>query len=147
CIPPPPPSEAFENADAVLMGRVTSFQREGKFSRVAKLTLLKLWKGERAIADEIFTGLNSASCGFDFVVGKTYVIYASKDEEGKLHTNICTRTRHIDQAGEDLNFLDQIDPIFNGGDSGCCGSVSGGDVIMAGGVLLFLLRRQRPRVR
>ena len=91
---------------------------------------------------KIFTGANSAGCGFDFVVGKTYVIYAYMNEIGELWTNICTRTVSLEQAGEDLIFLEQKDPFFTQEDSGCCGSVSGGDALLAGGVLLFLFLRR-----
>jgi len=143
CVPPPPPSEEFENSDAVFVATVTSFKRAEEYSRVAKFRLLKLWKGKKV--GEIFTSLNSALCGFDFVVGKTYVIYAFVNENGELHTNICTRTASLEQAGEDLTFLEQKDPFFTQEDSGCCGSVSGGDALLAGGVLLFLLRRKSKK--
>ena len=142
CVPPPPPSEAFENSETVFMAMVTSFKRAGEYRRVAKLTLLTLWKGEKALTGEIFTGLNCADCGFDFVVGKTYVIYAYRGDDGALRTNICTRTASLDEAGEDLTFLDQKDPFFIPEDSGCCGDVSGGDALLAGGVLLFLVLRR-----
>jgi len=140
CIPPPPPSEEFENSDAVFMATVTSFKRADENRRVAKFTLLKLWKGGKV--GEIFTGLNCASCGFDFVVGKTYVIYADMSTNGELRTNICTRTASLERAGEDLAFLEHKDAFFSQEDSGCCGSVSGGDALMAGGVLLFLFLRR-----
>ena len=132
CIPPPPPSEEFENSDAVFLALVTSFEQVGQY-RVAKIRLLKRWKGDKV--GEIFTSLNSGLCGFDFVVGKTYVIYAFMNEDGELYTNICTRTASLEQAGDDLTFLEQKD-------SGCCGSLSGGDALLAGGVLLFLFLRR-----
>jgi len=139
CVPPPPPAEEFENSDGVFVATVTSFKRAKEYSRVAKLRLLQLWKGKKV--DEIFTSLNSGLCGFDFVVGETYLIYAFMIEDGELHTNICTRTASLEQAGEDLAFLEQKDPFFTREDSGCCGSVSGGDALLAGGLLLFLFLR------
>ena len=140
CVSSPPPSEEFENSDGVFVATVTSFKRAKEYSRVAKLRLIKLWKGKKV--DEIFTSLNSGLCGFDFVVGETYLIYAFMIEDGELHTNICTRTASLEQAGEDLAFLEQKDPFFTREDSGCCGSVSGSDAILAGGVFLFLFLRR-----
>ena len=140
CVPPPPPAEEFERSDAVFMATVTSFKRAGEYRRVAKFRLLKLWKGKKV--GEIFTSSNSGLCGFDFVVGETYVIYAFLDTNGELITNICTRTTSLEQAVEDLIFLAQKYPFFTQEDSGCCGSVSGGDALLAGGVLLFLSLRR-----
>ena len=146
CVPPSPPRQEFEDSDAVLMGTVTSFELVGEYRRLAEITLLKLWKGEKERADEILTGLNSAMCGFHFVVGETYVIYAFADDDGKLLTSICTRTTRLDNAAEDLTFLDEIDPIFSAEDSRCCGGpVSGGDALIVAGVLLFLLIGQRQK--
>ncbi len=150
CVPPPPPAEEFQDSDAVFIGTVTSFKvvdsdPHSAANRKAKIRLLKLWKGDRALVSEVFTGLNSAGCGFDFEVGETYLIYAFMNASGELRTNICTRTASLEQAGEDLIFLEQKDPFFTQEDSGCCGSVSGGDALLAGGVLLFLLRRKSKK--
>lgn len=49
------PSAEFENSDAIFMATVASIRRVGEYHRVAKLTLLKLWKGEKALAGEIFS--------------------------------------------------------------------------------------------
>ena len=141
CIAPPPPSDAFENSDAVFLADVTSFERAGEHRRVAKFRLLKRWKGDKV--GEIFTSPNSGLCGFNFITGKTYVIYGFKNQNGELLTNICTRTVSVEQAGEDLTFLEEKDPFFTRDDSGCCGSVSGGDALLAGSVILFLFVRRR----
>jgi hypothetical protein len=46
-------------------------------------------------------------CGFDFQAGETYVVYGNYDEgsSNSLSTDICTRTRRLSEAGEDLAFL------------------------------------------
>jgi hypothetical protein len=45
-------------------------------------------------------------CGFDFQKGETYLIYADFDEETAImETGICTRTRRVSDAGEDLAYL------------------------------------------
>lgn len=109
CLPPPPPAKAFAEADAVLMGKVVSFELLPSMDRrMAGIAVLKIWKGEKNDADSIFTGPHSAACGYDFEVGQTYVIYAFKDEGGKLYTHLCTRTAPVEQATEDLKFLESL---------------------------------------
>jgi hypothetical protein len=46
-------------------------------------------------------------CGVDFQAGETYVVYGNYDEgsANSLSTDICTRTRRVSDAGEDLSFL------------------------------------------
>jgi len=106
CIPPLPPAKAFAEADAVFMGKVVSFDNAGdNIQRLAKISVTKIWKGERSAVNEILTANNSAACGYEFVVGESYVIYAYKASDRNLHTNICTRTRPARLAAEDLKYL------------------------------------------
>lgn len=107
CLPPPPPAKAFAEADAVFLGKVISFELTGDaFSmRLAKFTVTKIWKGERSAVREILTANNSAACGYEFLVGEEYVIYAYADEQQKLHTNLCMRTRATRFASDDLKYL------------------------------------------
>jgi hypothetical protein len=46
-------------------------------------------------------------CGYDFQAGETYLVYANNDEGpvNSLSTDICTRTRRLSEAGEDLAYL------------------------------------------
>jgi hypothetical protein len=46
-------------------------------------------------------------CGYDFQSGETYLVYANNDEgsANSLSTDICTRTRRLSEAGEDLTYL------------------------------------------
>jgi hypothetical protein len=46
-------------------------------------------------------------CGYDFQAGETYLVYANNDEgsANSLSTDICTRTRRLSDAGEDLTYL------------------------------------------
>ncbi|MGH7599345.1 MAG: T9SS type A sorting domain-containing protein [bacterium] len=108
CLPPPPPAQALAEADAVFMGKVESFELvENGNRRLAKISLIKIWKGDRSPAGEILTAANSAACGYDFQVGETYVIYAYKSPDG-LHTNLCTRTAPLPSAAEDLKYLEAL---------------------------------------
>jgi hypothetical protein len=59
--------------------------------------------GQKAI--EIMTGLGGGDCGYGFQIGLEYFVYAYKNAEGRLETGICTRTRPVTQAAEDLEYL------------------------------------------
>jgi hypothetical protein len=109
CLPPPPPSQAFAEARAVFIGKVISFEfLPGMHQRLAKIQVLKIWKGTASEADSLLTAANSAACGYDFQVGETYIIYAHQYNVGILATNICTRTKPAQHAAEDLKFLESL---------------------------------------
>jgi len=45
-------------------------------------------------------------CGIEFQAGETYLVYADNDENsGLLSTTVCTRTRRLTDAGDDLPYL------------------------------------------
>lgn len=100
--------EAFENADLIIHGKVLSQQlisfaktiKDDKVNEVkeglkgdqqklrffemgyiyeVKLEVIEKYKGESHLdTATIYTTMNSASCGYKFDNGKTYIIYGSK---------------------------------------------------------------------
>jgi hypothetical protein len=60
--------------------------------------------GENEI--EIATGMGGGDCGYPFQPGEDYVVYAYKNAEGRLETNICSRTRPLAQAADDLRYFE-----------------------------------------
>lgn len=54
---------------------------------------------------EIATGMGGGDCGYPFEAGVEYVVYAYKAAEGELGTSICSRTRKLEQAAEDLEYF------------------------------------------
>jgi hypothetical protein len=66
--------------------------------------LTKTWKGANQANLEVITPASSASCGFEFVQGQEYLVYA-QEAEGQLQTNLCSRTTQLAQAGADLTAL------------------------------------------
>jgi hypothetical protein len=57
---------------------------------------------------QIVTGLGGGDCGYDFQRGVDYIVYAFKNAEGQLETGICSRTRLLRDAEEDLAYLRAI---------------------------------------
>jgi len=56
----------------------------------------------------IETGLGGGDCGYDFRRGLDYIVYASKKPDGGWTTGICTPTRLVENAAEDLKYFHQL---------------------------------------
>jgi hypothetical protein len=56
----------------------------------------------------IETGLGGGDCGYDFRRGMDYIVYASKKPGGALSASICTPTRPVENAGDDLKYFHQL---------------------------------------
>jgi len=66
----------------------------------------KQWKGVTTDTVPVVTAADSAACGYPFVTGKTYLVYARKlDGEPELQTNLCSRTKPLASAQDDLAAL------------------------------------------
>jgi hypothetical protein len=96
CVPTNPTSnEDFQKADAVFTGQVLDVKRKENSGMVeVKIAVQKYWKGNVSKQTKIMTAKDSAMCGFNFEVGKSYLVYANKSN-GKLLTTNCTRTSLI----------------------------------------------------
>lgn len=107
CVAPPAPQEALEQADAVFSGRVVDIQAPKKLITSSadplKVTfeVSKVWKGPKSKKLVVVTARDSASCGYSFKSGRSYIVYAHQ-REGELTTSICTRTKLLSSAEEDL---------------------------------------------
>src|SRR5690606_30929204 len=53
----------------------------------------------------LVTSSSSAACGRRFVVGRRYLVYAYRGDEGDLGDTMCSRTRLVATADEDLAAL------------------------------------------
>jgi Carboxypeptidase regulatory-like domain len=54
---------------------------------------------------EILTGVGGGDCGYPFQTGADYVVYAYKNSDGHLETGICSRTRPLAQAADDVAYF------------------------------------------
>lgn len=126
CIPPGSPVASMEQADAVFAAKVVSVAPEETAAslpstvhvnrmqrRKVVFELDRVWKGCEAAAEaeeaphhiELTTGAGGGDCGFDFMVGESYMVYAFATADGSLVTSICSRTRHLRDAAEDVASL------------------------------------------
>lgn len=100
------PAEAAAEARSIFEGRVLSVEREDGELRVL-FKVVQAWRGVRATRAVVLTQNNSARCGYGFAVGETYLVYTeppSRDGEPET-TGLCSRTRRIAEAEEDLAHL------------------------------------------
>ncbi|HZX00668.1 MAG TPA: MYXO-CTERM sorting domain-containing protein [Bacilli bacterium] len=103
CVPPPPVATAVEGATAVFAGKIVSVSREADQMKpiVAKFSVSKSWKGSVGQEVEVRTNSSSAACGLSFEEGAEWLVYADTKEE-KLTASICSRSKTLDGAKEDL---------------------------------------------
>ena len=110
CVPSAGPGEALEQAAAVFSGTVVQIKRhkpaDDIFSAVEVVFRVgQMWKGVGNRTISVFTGSHSAACGYGFSKGRTYLVYAAGNSRGRLSTSICSRTKRLKDAREDLNQL------------------------------------------
>lgn len=111
-----PPCKAFGEASAVFIGTVKGV-REGARKqkpdgevdftpRLFTFSVEEAFSGITAAEAEIATGLGDDDCGYPFVKGASYLVYAYRDErDDRLYTSACTRTNRVASATADLQYL------------------------------------------
>jgi hypothetical protein len=122
-MPSGPPCQALFQSDVVFVGTVKSIatdEEAGSDQRLfgRRLVTLSLDRGIRGIKGStvtVRTGQGGGDCGFDFKEGQTYLVYASRHPDGWLSAGICSRTRPLSQAAEDLAFIDAMPASGSGG--------------------------------
>ena len=112
-----PPCQAYWPASAVFTGQVievTTFTSDqenfrGHPQKLIRFAVSQTFRGVSGITVEAITGNSGAECGFPFEVGRSYLVYAfSNPKSNKLHASICSRTRLLSDASEDLEYLQNL---------------------------------------
>jgi len=104
------PGIAVERAEAVFEARVEHLRVEpGRGESLGtiryELEVLRVWKGELGAAVQLATRVSDSGCERNLAVGKVYVLYAGRGDDGELTDNRCSRTRLASTADEDLAVL------------------------------------------
>lgn len=116
--------EAREQAAAVFQGRVIATEQQigtdgYRYQRVT-LQVNTAWKGSVARETVVYTGSGGGDCGYSFQQGVEYLVYASSVRAGTspqvfptnaFVTNICSRTRPLSEASDDLVALGPGMPV------------------------------------
>lgn len=99
----------LKQAKAVFSGKVIESKhnkRGGYYSVLFEVS--KSWKGVKTNQIIIKTGQGGGDCGFSFVKGQNYLVYAHESEmygKKSLTAIICSRTNELSSAQEDLKLL------------------------------------------
>lgn len=122
CAGPQPPCEAYWNASAVFVGTVTLSTttkiKESGFEstrRLVRFHVERQLRGVDASDVEVLTGLGGSDCGYGFLLGGQYLVYAFRNNEEMLSTSICSRTRLLSEATADLEYTRGLSKAAPGG--------------------------------
>jgi len=111
CLSNGPPCQWYFQVDAVFAGAVTVISEiDGPPDlpyplRLVRFAVERGFRGVDAATAEAVTGMGGGDCGYPFKTGERYLVYAYRNQEGRLVTGICSRTRPLAEADEDLAFI------------------------------------------
>jgi hypothetical protein len=72
-----------------------------------KFEVLKQWKGAPSKSIELITRLTGEACGFPFEEKNEYLVYVVAEPKD-LQTGICTGTKNVSEAVQEMKELDEI---------------------------------------
>ena len=151
CIPPGTPAEEFASSDVVLAAEVGSMRHvDGSHGPdlEVRLHVVRAFKGlgDRVTSLTVRTASDGAACGYPFERGHAYMVYAH-EFDGRIWVSLCSRTRPLGAASDDLRQLDAEDLIgYEPSDDGGCGGTTNLGMIQAASFTLIgigVLRRRR----
>ena len=115
CSAPVTTAEALNRSTAVFRGRVVKISiptfdwigltRTG--AHRVTFQILRQWKGPSAETAVVVTRLTAEGCGFPFEEQKEYLVYVA-DELKHTQSGICTGTKSIADAEEEMEELDEL---------------------------------------
>jgi len=123
CASSGPPCQAAFQVDAIFAGRVQSISPlpdddlpplrpgEARIPRTVRVDFVAVqgFRGLEAATVSVLTAGSGPACGYTFKKGERYLVYAKRQPDGKeLVTGICSRTRLLAEADEDLRFLQSL---------------------------------------
>jgi hypothetical protein len=112
------PCQEAWRTDAVFAGRVVGLtevveQRDrgdglmyDMWNFRVRMRVTEAFRGDMKDAVDVFTPASEAACGYGFSVNRSYLVYAYWHKANKRwEASICSRTRPLEQASEDLAYL------------------------------------------
>jgi hypothetical protein len=95
----------------VFSGKCIEVKQANQFTKQCTFEVARVWKGDIGKKVTITTASNGAACGYGFdTKGEaTYMVYCFGKADA-LQTNLCTRTRTLSGAQEDLKELGEGAP-------------------------------------
>jgi hypothetical protein len=98
CAGPGSACAAVGRADTVFVGRVVS-------SSVGQVDLAVV-EPLRGVQDwQVRINNGPGNCAYGFTTGESYLVYTYRTPDGQMWTSMCSRTRPVADAAEDLAYL------------------------------------------
>jgi hypothetical protein len=116
-----PPCQAFWNADAVFTGVVTSvdYPSDRRPAQTHTETTFAVERGLRGADGSVVIRGDARNtintCRFDFKAGERYIVFARREADGALTTNMCSGTKPLAEAAQDLKFATHLPKAGSGG--------------------------------
>ena len=110
CVESGPPGQELATSTAVFAGRVIDIEAPiglviyGAQAVKVTIQVSEVWKGPVQHILVVTTERSGASCGYEFASGQEYLVYA-RGVASNLETGLCSRTRPLAAAAEDLTAL------------------------------------------
>lgn len=106
--------EERERNDAVFEGTAIAvkqpfspFSRSSASKVKTTFEVNEVWKGKVARTIEVTSAQSGASCGFEFLEGQRYLVYARTTGDS-LDVSLCSRTALYSAAGQDIVELGEL---------------------------------------
>lgn len=102
CKTPPSPMENYDKHDIVFVGKAVnerflddSINPGNPFGRKYEFQIIYKLKGlsDKSNTITIFTGNGTGDCGFNFIVGSEYLLFARETDKKHFYTGICDYTK------------------------------------------------------
>ena len=104
------PAQRMRESAAVVTATVTTVRVEEKMlnggKRVATLRADHVYKGDPGVEFTVTTRVQGAACGYEFVAGERYLVFADRNETG-LTTSLCSGNRHLPAGDRPLRLSDE----------------------------------------
>jgi len=108
CMGKRPVCEAAWDPGAVFAGKVVAIEQNAGgdlfANRRVRFQVVEAFRGVATKEIDVYTGAGGGDCGYSFIVGASYLVYAYQ-EAARLTTGICSRTQRLAGAAEDLAYL------------------------------------------
>jgi hypothetical protein len=117
-----PPCQAVWSADVVFAGTVRSIEQFEAINRDGEQRPYEVvrFDVDRPFINSVAGPIELVSeplntCNYRFRVGGSYLVYAWKDQSARLSASVCSRTRTLAEAGDDIRFLTSMSRLGTGG--------------------------------
>jgi hypothetical protein len=124
CAIPGPPCQAYWSTSTVFSGQVTEIKTftsddepfKGYKQKLVRFSVIQAFRGASGTSAETVTGNGGGDCGYPFKVGESYLVYAYHNpKDNRLYASICSRTRRLSEAGEDMEYIGGLSKAASGG--------------------------------